>query len=297
MKKPSWEPSAGALVNWLNANLQAKPVDLWVITLAGGTVLRYTGADRPTTVNGTTYALGPSLARDRVKQTIGVAVDTLNVTLYADNGALVNGTPILQALAKGAFAGATVRLDRAFIDDANVCQGTVPVFYGRLGSLKASRSGAATEVRSHSELLDVMVPGDVYQPGCRNTLFDASCTLSAGAYTVAGATNAAGDAARRTLTSTTAAVIAKATAWADLGVLTFTSGANVGQSRTVRSHVLNAGVATITAVYPFPFAIGAGDAFTLRAGCDKSNGTCSAKFGNLAHFRGEPFIPAPESVV
>lgn len=298
MKQASWEPSIGALVTWLNANTQARPVDLWTITLASAQVLRYSGGDVPITVAGTTWVLGPGLQRSRVRQSVGVAVDSLSVTLLADSAVLVNGTPILQALRKGAFAGATLRLERAFHDTAGTCKGVVPVFYGRFGGIKTSRSSASIEVRSHGELLDVMIPGDIYQPGCRNTLFDAQCGLSAAAYTIAGTTSAAGDATRRIVTSTSAAVIAKASAWADLGVMAFTAGANAGQSRTVRTHVLATGTATIVAAYPWPFAVASGDPFTLRAGCNKAKtGDCPAKFSNVARFRGEPYIPAPETVV
>lgn len=297
MKKPIWEPAQGALVAWLNANRQALPVDLWIITLLGGTVLRYSGGDIPVTVSGTTWALGPGIRRGRRQQRIGVSVDTLSLTVIADDDVLVGSVPILQALAKGVFTGATVALHRAFLDLAGQCQGVVPDFYGRVGAVRAGRSQASVEVRSHAELLDVMIPGDVYQPGCRNTLFDARCGLAASSYTVSGVCAAAGDATRRTITSTSAAIIAKPTAWADLGVLTFTSGLNAGISRTVRAHTLAAGTATVTAVYPFPFAIAGGDAFTLRAGCNKvKDGDCVTKFNNLAHFRGEPFIPAPETV-
>lgn len=297
MKRPTWEPAEGALVLWLNANRQATPVDLWTITLLGGTVLRYSGGDAPITVAGLTWGLGPGLQRGRRKQTVGVSVDTLSLKLLADNAVLVAGTPILQALAKGVFAGATVKLERAFLDDAGACRGVVPDFYGRIGAFSGGRSGATVEVRSHAELLDVMIPGDVYQPGCRNTVFDPQCGLAAGSFTVAGVASTAGDATRRVVASVSAAVVAKPSAWADLGVLTFTSGLNAGDSRTVRSHALAAGTATIVAVYPFPFAIAPGDSFTLRAGCNKSkDGDCGTKFSNLARFRGEPYIPAPETV-
>lgn len=296
MKTPSWEPSPGALVAWLNANRQARPVDLWTIVLLGGTVLRYSGGDVPITVDGTTWALGPGIQRGTRTQTIGTSVDTLSLTVLADASVLVGAVPILQALAKGLLTGATVTLERAFLDATATCQGTVPDFYGRVGACKVGRSSATLEVRSHSELLDVMIPTELYQPGCRNTVFDAACGLAAAAHTVAGVTAAAGDATRRTITSTSAAVVAKATAWADLGVLTFSSGLNTGVRRTVRSHVLATGTATVAAVFPFPLAIGAGDAFSLRAGCDKTKALCTTKFANLVHFRGEPFVPAPETI-
>jgi uncharacterized phage protein (TIGR02218 family) len=35
----------------------------------------------------------------------------------------------------------------------------------------------------------------------------------------------------------------------------------------------------------------AGDAFTIKAGCDKHFKTCSAKFDNSANFRGLPHVP------
>jgi len=298
MKTPVWEPSAGALVAWLGLNRQATPIDLWTIRLIGGTVLRYSGGDIPVTVNGVTWSLGPGLQRTRLRQTIGVSVDTMTMTLKADASVLVGAVPLLQALAAGLFDGATVQVDRAFLDDAQACQGVMPGFFGRVGQSKVGRSGMATvEVRSHSELLNVMVPGDVYQPGCRNSLFDADCGLAAASYTVSGVV-ASIDGTRRVLTSSSAAVVAKPTAWADLGLLAFTSGLNAGVSRSVRTHVLAAGVATITAVAPFKLAIAAGDTFTLRAGCNKVyGGDCTVKFANQARFRGEPFIPAPETIL
>ena len=77
MKAPLWEPSAGALVAWLNANTQAMPIDVYTITLASGTVLLYSAGDAAITVNGTTWVLGPGLQRDKVRQSIGVSVDAL----------------------------------------------------------------------------------------------------------------------------------------------------------------------------------------------------------------------------
>lgn len=297
MKQPTWEPAEGALVTWLNSNRLALPVDMWTIALLGSTVLRYSGGDAPITVAGLTWGLGPGLQRGQRRQTIGVSVDTLSLKVLADSDVLVGGVPFLQALAKGVFSGATVKLERAFLDTAGVCRGVVPDFYGRVGAISVGRSGATVEVRSHAELLDVMIPGDVYQPGCRNTVFDPQCGLSSTAFTVTGAASTAGDATRRVIASTSAATIAKPATWADLGVLKFTTGPNFNISRTVRSHALLAGTATIVVVYPFPFPISAGDAFTLRAGCNKSkDGDCATKFSNLAGFRGEPYIPAPETV-
>jgi hypothetical protein len=48
-------------------------------------------------------------------------------------------------------------------------------------------------------------------------------------------------------------------------------------------------------VFPFPYVPEAGDTFNLVPGCDGRQVTCSAKFNNIVHFRGYPYIPVPET--
>ena len=43
--------------------------------------------------------------------------------------------------------------------------------------------------------------------------------------------------------------------------------------------------------------IAPGDAFTIRAGCDKQFATCKAKFANAVNFRGFPLMPGDDVVV
>ena len=38
-----------------------------------------------------------------------------------------------------------------------------------------------------------------------------------------------------------------------------------------------------------------GDSITLVAGCDTTMTTCQSKFNNLRHFRGQPYVPVPET--
>lgn len=48
-------------------------------------------------------------------------------------------------------------------------------------------------VKSPLELLNIQMPRNVIQPGCRHTLFDTGCTLSAAAFTTSGACVAGSD--------------------------------------------------------------------------------------------------------
>jgi uncharacterized phage protein (TIGR02218 family) len=72
-----------------------------------------------------------------------------------------------------------------------------------------------------------------------------------------------------------------------------TSGALAGQQRPIKKYTLGT-PNTLELMRPFPTAPAPGDTMDVAPGCDKLKATCTTKFSNLAHFRGEPFIPAPE---
>jgi uncharacterized phage protein (TIGR02218 family) len=296
MRTPLYEESPGSLQAWLLANKEAIPLDLWTITLDGGQVLRFTSGDVAVGFGGNTYSMGPIIERGDTKMRMGVAVDTLSMQITPRDTDMVGSVPMMAALSAGLFDGAEIALWRLFMDLGGVVRGVLPEFLGTAGDIRTVGLKASIQVRSWLELLNVSVPGNVYQAGCRRTLYDAGCGVSRSAFTVSGTLSATADATKRIHTSTSAAVIAKPSAWGSIGVLRFTSGANTGVARPVRVHSLSAGTATITTIYGFPFQAQAGDSFELQAGCDKRKTTCGGKFSNSARFSGEPYIPAPETV-
>ena len=83
--------------------------------------------------------------------------------------------------------------------------------------------------------------------------------------------------------------------WFDQGYITFTTGANAGITRAVRSY-LNAG-GQILLFISLPNTVTTGDLFTAYPGCDKMQSTCSGKFNNLTNFGGMPYVPIPESAI
>lgn len=456
MRSPSWESSAGALATFLNSTTQCFMADLFTITLSGGAVLRYTSCDVPVTVNGNTFAVGPVIKRGKTKLTVGISVDTLELSLSADSTVTVNSVPLLQFIASGGLDGAAVLLERAFaatppnaaprrnlltntdalsswstyvegtgavsfdvVPDAiygNVLRvtktagatsdrvgknfgmsglggssfiassyarvnvagtsayafyvdaqkspsglvtsavvasgaigafqrysgvgsgllagggnfyfllsgpvgssvdyampqienaaaltdyqpvgatynaatpwiGTVGLFSGRVGPSKSSRYEAALTVNSDSELLNVMVPRNVYQPGCSNTLFDAACGLVKASFASSATASSATDATQRIFSSG----LSQASGYFSQGWAVGVIGPNAGVGRTIKD--FTGGV--ITTIQPWPSPVAAGNTFTVYPGCDKSQATCSAKFSNLAKFRGQPYVPAPETI-
>lgn len=299
MKTPSWEPSAGALAAFLAASLQAVPVDLYTVTLKSGTVLRYTSAQVPVTINAVTYAVGPALKRTTTKQSVGISVDALELDLYADATVQVAGMGIIASIALGYWDNAAVQVDHAFFNDSLQPQGVVPCFYGTVGQVDTERGWAHIAVRSSAQLLDIQIPGDLYQPGCKNTLYDAYCTVARASFTAASTVAGGLTPANNVLVAAASLPSASASIY-DTGVLTFTSGPNAGVARTIKrtTQVVlgNSPALQFEFVSPFPSAMGVGDGFTVAQGCAKSMASCQGQFNNLLNFRGEPFIPAPETV-
>jgi uncharacterized phage protein (TIGR02218 family) len=290
------KPASTALQNLL-ANRQFFAADLYTFTLIGGTALRYCSGDRDITAGGHLFtAQGPRIDRKDNKAKchwkIGVEVDTLLFDVMPQAMDTVNGLPFLAACVQGAFDGAELQLERAFMatyGDTSV--GTVIMFVGRVAEIDLGRAVATFTINSHLELLNLQLPRNLWQPGCVNSLGDASCGVSLPSFAAGGIT-AAGSSA-----SVIAASLAQATSYFDQGKVTFTSGANAGLTRSVKSWVAGS-PGRIALLAPFPNAPAAGDAFTIYPGCDKTLGANGcAKFANTARFKGYPFIPTSDTAV
>jgi uncharacterized phage protein (TIGR02218 family) len=290
------KPASTTLQNLL-ANRQFFAADLYTFTLIGGTALRYCSGDRDITAGGHLFTTqGPRIDRKDNKAKchwkIGVEVDTLLFDVMPQATDMVNGLPFLAACVQGAFDGAELQLERAFMatyGDTSV--GTVIMFVGRVAEIDLGRAVATFTINSHLELLNLQLPRNLWQPGCVNSLGDASCGVNLPSFAVGGIA-AAGSSA-----SVIAASLAQATSYFDQGKVTFTSGTNAGLTRSVKSWVADS-PGRIALLAPFPNAPAAGDAFTIYPGCDKTLGAngCT-KFANTARFKGYPFIPTSDTAV
>jgi hypothetical protein len=311
MKTPIFESSPGAALALLfGPSRLFGCFDLYTISCVQGPVLRYTTCDVDIGYSGTTWSsktvrVEPAAQRNALAHwKIGLDVDTWQAVFFPRNvddltGAaypdVIGSVPWLAAAAAGALDGAIVTVDRAHFPTPLPAPQAAPItptgvwriFAGRVGEVDLGRSSGVVSVNSHLELLDVQMPRNLFQAGCRHRLFDAGCTLSAAAYAVTGTVDAGST--RYAINSSIAAPGGSGTY--TLGRLVFTSGQNSGFSRSVRSWD---GVSNFVFVSPLPFAVATGDAFTAYPWCDKQMATC-LKFANLLNFGGEPFIPNPEA--
>lgn len=274
-----------ALIDYLNSNTTFLWADLYLFSLVGGFQVGYTDKERAFTVGGVTY--NPFLiARTKTRIMVGTEVDTMTLTVSAGPSDTLNGVPWMQAVRTGMLDGANVQVYRLFMPTwGDTSLGTVMLFDGRIAGVEPGRSEARLTVKSPLELLDVQMPRNVYQSGCMNTLYDSGCKLAKSTYAV-GYSVLAGSTASNIVVSA-----AYPGGYFTLGSLTFSTGVNAGLTRSIRSFD---GV-NIALALPLPVAPAAGDVLYAYPGCDKTMATCGNKFSNLVNFRGQPFIPDPET--
>ena len=265
--------------------------DMWAVSSFDGIV----GHDEAYYAAGARTADGdyaPAFRRGTIRQSVGLAIDTLDITL---EGAAQWYDPVrdlTQALAKhaleGLFDDADVRIDRfvgAYPGDLSL--GLIDKYWtGVVGGVEPASLQVKLSCKSGlSRAQSLILPRIKLQAACNLALYSDACAVSRAAYAqdceVASATASE-------IVVDTPSLTATADYYA-LGTILWQDGALAG---TVSS-VCNSDGQTLTLTRPLPAALvpTAGAAFTLLPGCDKTQATCAARFDNLHHYRGYPHVP------
>jgi uncharacterized phage protein (TIGR02218 family) len=285
------------LAAWLANARFAKIFDAFTLISTIGQTLRFTDADADLQLpapDGRLFVRGPIIKqRSQIKQSVGLSVDNMSLELGPvafEQPVMFGVVSLLTAAQAGLLRGATLQLERLVYDENAVYQGRWVEFAGTLAVKSTAGGVIKADVLSELNLLSTPFPRDVYQSQCKNTVFDANCRLVRSAWEVSGSISAvaSGDAVRMQFTS----ALAQASGWFDQGVVQFTSGANAGIKRTVKRFA--GGVFSFA--LPWPRDLAVGNSFVAVPGCARTLDACTNKFANRLHFRGEPFIPQPETV-
>jgi uncharacterized phage protein (TIGR02218 family) len=281
---------------------------LWTIEMANGKIIRGTehdldiimpgGTDSPNSPDspekfaGTYYAIANVTGGDVASNT-DLSVDNLEV-----HGAFPNApgespyTEILDITVAEIEAGL---LDMAPVS-VLVCNWKIPAhgYYvlktGYLGAITRTSDGKyTTEVRGLSQLLAQTVIR-TFSSTCNVVKFgDRRCKFNVAAITITGSADASAN------LQTFPVDLIQASPRPPYsyvgGTLTFTSGANAGFSREVKTDPnFNGGVIGFFEQFPNPIADG--DTFTLSPGCDRQPNTCMNVYFNYDNWRGYGvFVP------
>ncbi len=258
----------------------------WRITRADGVTLGFTDHDLVLTFDGTDFEPESGFAASEVRSGSDLSVDAQDA-----EGVLTSDRVTETDIVDGRWDNAQVGLWR--VNWADPSQ-RVMMRLGAVGQIRRGRMAFVAEVRSLAHVLGQTV-GRAYQASCDAALGDGRCqvNLEAAAFKGTGAVLSL----IRDRGFVASGLGAFATGWFAAGTVEWTSGANSGRRAEVMMHeVADTGVAVTPLEVPVR-AIGVGDGFVIRAGCDKQLATCRDRFANALNFRGFPNIPGQDAVL
>ncbi|HVZ05142.1 DUF2163 domain-containing protein [Hyphomicrobium sp.] len=252
----------------------------WRVARRDGVIMGFTDHDRAVTFAGTTYEAASGFAASDIKDSLGLAVDNLEV-----NGALSSATLTDDDLAAGRFDDARIEIYRVNWDDPSQ---RVLMRAGSIGEVRRSGASFTAELRGLAHYLQQQ-RGRLLQLTCDADLGDARCTidLSSPAFRGTGTIISASSARRFTVSG----LDTFENGFFSRGLFVFTSGASAGLKIEVKSHLKLATAVTIELWAAAEGPPSVGDTFAVTAGCDKRVETCKARFSNVVNFRGFPTIP------
>jgi hypothetical protein len=222
----------------------------------------------------------------------GVDVDEQEAQIDFTPDMLFQGIPLPTALLWGRFDGGSLTRDRYFAanwginNNPTVWMGGTRMYSGKVADLdEVGRSYAKFKTRSDLGLLNINVPTTLFQPSCRNAIYDTGCKLNRASFQTLGNVGAG---------STSNKILwAGALAKHALGTLYIETVSGVTLIRTIRA--VNPGV-SLTLAYPLEIAPSTGQDFAVYEGCDRSYTRCGV-LGNQINFRGYPFVPTEETAL
>jgi uncharacterized phage protein (TIGR02218 family) len=257
----------------------------WRLTRRDGQTLGFTDHDRPLDFDGTTFEAATGFTASELKEGIGLNVDSLDVS-----SALRSDSLNEDDLAAGQFDDARVEIFRVNWSDPAQ---RVLMRAGSIGEVRRSGSAFTAEVRGLAHYLQ-QPRGRVYQSACDADLGDTRCKVDLTAAALRGNGAVLSVKAARSLR------VSGLDTFGDgafvRGQLRWTSGPNSGTRIEVKRHSAGESSVSLELWQDMAHTIGAGDTFTVTAGCDKSFATCRDAFTNSANFRGFPHIPGPDFV-
>lgn len=257
----------------------------WRLTRRDGESQGFTDHDANLVFDGTTFEAAAGFTASEIRDAIGLSVDNLEVSSALSSERLNEAD-----LAAGLYDDAKVEIWRVNWQSP---EQRLLMRSGSLGEVKRAGPLFSAEVRGLAHYLQ-QPKGRLFQYTCDADVGDARCgiTLSLPAYTGSGMIVAALSARKWSASG----LEAFSSGWFTRGLVTFTSGAAIGQKAEVKAHTRDGVLDIIEIWQPGRLPLTPGQTFTVTAGCDKHIATCAAKFSNAANFRGFPHMPGNDFV-
>jgi uncharacterized phage protein (TIGR02218 family) len=274
-----------ALPPGLESHVQLESTTLcfcWKVTRKDAVKIGFTDHDETLSFDGVSFEPESGFNASAAEASLGLAVSTMEV-----EGAL-NSSRITEAdLSSGVFDGAQVETWLVNWQDPTA-RARLRVNF--ISKIEMSGGLFKAEMKSRTHMLDKRI-GRTIRRHCDAELGDSRCKAALAGFTASGTVLGVATVADFSSDDLGAFV----DRWFDHGALTWTSGANTGQTSVV-SQFEKQGLAQRLVLWRPPAqAIAIGDGFSVVAGCDKAFATCREKFANTLNFRGFPHLPGNDA--
>ena len=262
----------------------------WHVTRRDGVLILGTEHDEDITITTSGDRAGVYLSRagitgSNVRSTAGLDVDNLEVegALRSDSLSIDLSAADIEA---GLFDVAEVQV--FLVNWQAPDDGQIILRTGTLGNItRTAEHTYKTELRGLFQKLS-QIPIKTYGVSCNAELGDARCTVDLAALTLSGTVTTVES--RRRFDATLSLSSADMAGDFTGGLVTFTSGENLGYKREVKNDAVGDVLGALEFLEPFPLTIVTGDTFSLSPGCDKARDTCRDRFDNIVNFRGFGFF-------
>ncbi|MEX0345039.1 MAG: DUF2163 domain-containing protein [Rhizobiaceae bacterium] len=256
----------------------------WRLVRGDGVVFGFTDHDRSLTVDGTVFDPGSGMSPSEARETLGLTPDAIDVA-----GALTSDLITDEDISVGIY-------DRAEVETLLVNWRDPAVFMSIRKSVigKINRIDGRFTAELESPLAGMDQPsGRYFRKACDAQLGDAKCGVNLHQAPYRASASVVSVAAPNQLETDDLA--AYADGWFTNGWLSWTTGANTGQSGRVIEHKVSGASVLLTIDVQDSLAPSVGDRFDVTAGCDKRFVNCKAKFANAENFRGFPHLPGNDA--
>ncbi|WP_438749450.1 DUF2163 domain-containing protein [Pararhizobium sp. O133] len=256
----------------------------WRVTRRDGIVLGFTEHDHVLTFDGTDFLAASGFQAADSETASGLSVEAGEVSGGFSSVAISEADVIA-----GRYDGATVEVFQA--NWQAPAEQHVLLRVQEIGEVVRAGGAFRAELRRLTHRLD-QVQGRIYGRRCDAVLGDGWCKvdLTDPAYRGSGAVVAVLSQTQVRVSGLDAAL----GGFYRQGVCRFVTGANAGHAGDIEDHCVGGDGVVLSLWLPPPLPLAVGDTFTVTAGCDKSFGTCGAKFSNILNFRGFPHLPGSD---
>lgn len=244
----------------------------WRIERRDGVALGFTSHDRDLWIDGLLHRAAPGMLPSAVCRTAGLTPDSVDI-----EGALAHDAIGPADLAAGRYDGAAVQLGILDWETGD----TAVLYRGEIGTISEQGAQFSAELVSAKALLAIdAIPRT--SPTCRAEFCGEGCSLSAARFTH----DLGVVAVDIDLNAIALEQGPGVSAFRD-GQVRWLDGERCGRA----SAVVDVQGDWLVLEDDLPADAALGQLVRAREGCDHTIATCSARFGNAANFRGEPYLP------